>query len=95
MASRTSAISGATRLAPPRSNDRAQIVGPSYLAGHTVSRAFLYENGAMNDLCESLPLETRCTANDVNASGHVAATAKADGLDRRSDLTLPLHSGSS
>jgi probable HAF family extracellular repeat protein len=52
-----------------------QIVGVSYLAGRTVRHAFLYQNGAMTDLCGSLPPGTWCVASDVNASGQVAGSA--------------------
>jgi probable HAF family extracellular repeat protein len=54
---------------------RGQIVGVSYLPGRTVRHAFLYENGALTDLCTSLPSGTSCVASDVNASGQVAGSA--------------------
>ena len=49
-------------------NNRGQIVGFSYLAGHAVRHAFLYEAGVMSDL-ETLPGALESFAFDINDAG--------------------------
>lgn len=65
---------------------RGQIVGVSYLPGRTVRHAFLYENGAMTDLCTSLPSGTWWPDWYAGVAGGINGRGQVVGWARRSSL---------